>query len=42
MSHELEGLTQQEIAEHYLKDDPSLAEPLSFVAKESTSSTSDK
>jgi hypoxanthine phosphoribosyltransferase len=35
MSHELEGLTQQEIVEHYLKDDPSLAEPMSFVAKKS-------
>lgn len=34
MSHELEGLTAQEIADHYLKnDDPELAEALRLVAQ---------
>jgi len=34
MSHELEGLTAQEIADHYLKnDDPELAEAMLLVAQ---------
>lgn len=32
MSHELEGLTEKEIAEHYLKDDPELSEAMRLVA----------
>ena len=31
MSHELAGLTRQEAAEHYLKDDPELAEALALI-----------
>lgn len=31
MSHELEGLSEQEVAEHYLKDDPELALAMSLV-----------
>jgi len=31
MSHELEGLSDQEVAEHYLRDDPELAQAMSLV-----------
>jgi len=34
MSHELVGLTQKELEEHYFKRDPSLREPLSVVRAE--------
>jgi hypoxanthine phosphoribosyltransferase len=33
MSHELVGLTKTEIDEHYLADDPELAEAMSLIAK---------
>jgi len=33
MSHELEGLTEAEVAEHYLRDDPALAEAMSLVTR---------
>lgn len=33
MSHELEGLTEAEVAEHYLKDDPALAEAMSLITR---------
>lgn len=33
MSHELEGLTEAEVAEHYLMDDPALAEAMSLVTR---------
>ncbi|MCX8014036.1 MAG: phosphoribosyltransferase, partial [Rectinema sp.] len=33
MSHELEGLTKAEVAEHYLKDDPDLAEAMALVTR---------
>jgi hypothetical protein len=34
MSHELVGLTKAEIDEHYLADDPELAEAMSLIAKD--------
>jgi hypothetical protein len=33
MSHELEGLTEKEIADHYLKDDPEHAEAMRLVVQ---------
>ncbi len=33
MSHELEGLTAQEVADHYLKGDPELAQAMSLVVR---------
>ena len=33
MSHELQGLTQEELSEHYYKDDPELEEALKILEK---------
>ena len=33
MSHELQGLSAEELAEHYYKDDPELKEALKILEK---------
>ena len=33
MSHELQGLTSEELEEHYYKDDPELKEALKILEK---------